>query len=524
MTDFSKGEIYFNTFTQDYGGRKVEVSRFINMLEVFCDTGEIAGRGVAWPEDRPWLEYDDPLMQYLVKLMSDPEIKVRVLTSRTCAKVFFSTVGRFIIDVMHHQAFLSQCLRVEARGMKEVEDLSEGDKRHWQKLIASIGEKRDDDGFDSEFHKRMAAEDFTQMHKDKMIDDWCKAVNEHLRKEEQKHIKTNGTNLEQNLNRMLSNVSKTMMREGISDEQAVQAWKMINGQWTETEFLRKLNEVRLQERFPQLQEVVMKMGHIADSNGKARLAITNGRGMKISHSSGNDITGITVGADLGSLLPIELATYADPDMEDIFFYRYTKHRLQTFDYKSRIAKPSRRLSFVHARRIGPMIVCVDTSASMFGAPQRIIASLLSLLEEKAEILRRDCYLIDFSVSVKAIDLKLRIKQNIYESIGLKKEDAQFKKGHIPFIGGGTDAHGMMDATFMMLANEGDAYVNADVLWISDFLIPLTKKDVVKRMQTYRKTGTRFYGLCIRPTGEKGSDWTPYFDKIYNIEYRTIRKY
>ncbi len=524
MTDFSRGETYLKAFTQDFGGRKADVARFINMLEVFCDTGEIAGRGVAWPEDRPWLEYTDPLMQYLVKLMSDPEIKVRVLTSRTCAKVFFSTVGRFIIDVMHHQAFLSQCLRVEARGMKEVEEQSGGDQRHWQKLITSIGEKRDEDGFDSEFHKRMASQGVSQMQKEKLIDDWCKAVNEHLRKEEQKHITSSGSSLEQNLNRMLSDVNKTMKREGVSDEQAVQAWKMINGRWTETEFMRKLSDVRLQERFPQLQEVVMKMGRVADSNGKDRLAISNGQSMKISHSSGNDITGITIGADLGSLLPIELATYADPDMEDIFFYRYTRHRLQTFDYKSRIAKPSRHLSFVHARRVGPMIVCVDTSASMFGPPQRIISSLLALLEEKAEVLHRDCYLIDFSVNVQAIDLKLRMKQNLYESIGLKKEDALFKKGHIPFIGGGTDAHGMMDATFKMLDNEGDAYVNADVLWISDFLIPLAKKEVITQMQTYRKTGTRFYGLCIRPAGEKGSDWTPYFDKIYNIEYRTVKKY
>ncbi len=524
MTDFSSGEEYLKAFTQDFGGRQADVARFINMLEVFCNTGEIAGRGVAWPEDRPWLEYTDPLMQYLAKLMSDPEIKLRVLTSRTCAKVFFSTVGRFIVDVMHHQAFLSQCLRVEARNIKEVEELSEGDKRHWQKLITSIGEKRDEDGFDSEFHMRMANQGVNHTLKDKLIDDWCKAVNEYLRKEEQKHIASCGGSLEQNLNRMLGDVDKTVKREGISDEQAVQAWKMINGRWTETEFMRKLSDVRLQDRFPQLQQVVAKMGRTADSNGKDRLSIASGQSMTIGHSSGSDITGITVGADLGSLLPMELATYADPDMEDVFYYRYTRHRLQTFDYRSRTAKPSRRLSFVHARRVGPMIVCVDTSASMFGPPQRIITSLLSLLEEKAEVLRRDCYLIDFSVNVKAIDLKLRMKQNQYESIGLKKEDVQFGKGHVPFFGGGTDAHGMMDATFKMLDNEGDAYVNADVLWISDFLIPLAKKEVIARMQSYRKTGTRFYGLCIRPAGEKGSDWTPYFDKIYHIEYRTVKKY
>ncbi len=524
MEEFSRGEEYLRAFTQDYGGRKEEVSRFINMLELFCETGEIAGRGVAWPEDRPWLEYSDPLMQYLTKLMSDPEIKVKVLTSRTCAKVFLSTVGRFVIDVMHHQAFLTQSLRVEAAGMKQVADMSDGDERHWQKLIASIGEKRDDDGFDSEFHKEMFSLGFSQMKKEKMIDDWSKSVNEHLRKEEQKHIDKRGTGLEKNLSRMLENVDKTMKREGVSDEQAVQAWKMINGQWTETEFVKRLNDVRIQERFPQIKEVVMKMGRTADANGKDRLAVADGQSMKISHSAGSDITGITVGADLGSLLPIELATYADQDMEDLFFYRYTRHRLQTFDYKSRMAKPSRRLSFVHARRVGPMIVCVDTSASMYGPPQRIIKSLLALLEEKAEVLHRDCYLIDFSVSVKAIDLKLRTKQNLYESIGLEKKVATFKKGHVPFIGGCTDAHGMLDATFRMLDNEGDAYVNADVLWISDFLIPMAKKDYTAKMQLYRKTGTRFYGLCIRPAGEKGSDWSPFFDKIYNIEYRTVRKY
>ncbi len=523
-TDFRRGEKYLEAFTQDYGGRKEEVSRFINMVELFCETGEIAGRGVAWPEDRPWLEYRDPLMQYLAKLMSDPEIKVKVLTSRTCAKVFLSTISRFIIDVMHHQAFLTQGLRVEARNMKEVEDMSEGDRRHWQKLIASIGEKRDDDGFDSEFHKHMFGQGVSQMKKEKMIDDWSKSINEHLRKEEQKHIGKRGASLEKNLNSMLETVEKTMKREGVTDEQAVQAWKMINGQWTETEFIKRLNDVRIQDWFPQVKDVVMKMGRIADAGGKDRLAISDGQSMKINHSVGSDIIGITIGADLGSLLPIELATYADQEMEDLFFYRYTKHRLQTFDYKSRMAKPSRRLSFVHARRTGPMIVCVDTSASMFGPPQRIIQSLLALLEERAEVLRRDCYLIDFSVSVKAIDLKLRMKQNFYESIGLKKEEMTFKKGHVPFIGGGTDAHGMMDATFTMLDNEGDAYVNADVLWISDFLIPMAKKDYITKMQLYRKTGTRFYGLCIRPAGEKGSDWTPLFDKIYNIEYRTVRKY
>ena len=45
-----------------------------------------------------------------------------------------------------------------------------------------------------------------------------------------------------------------------------------------------------------------------------------------------------------------------------------------------------------------------------------------------------------------------------------------------------------------------------------------------KMKEYRRTGTRFYGLCIRPQGENGNEWTPYFDHIYPVEYRIMKRY
>lgn len=525
-TDYKHNDAWWQRVTHAYGGKPTDTSIYLKMLEIFCDTGEIAGRGVAWPEDEPWREYDDPLLKYLTKLMSDPEIKAKVLSSRLCAKVFLTTVGRFVVDCIHHQAFLSQSQRVEANQMAEVEDMSNKsplEKDAWQKLIALIGEKHEDDGFDTSFFKRMFNENASQEQVDKLLDDWANSVSEHLRKSEEEQVVSRGENLRHSMSLMLRNAENMKERENISDRQAVQAWQMMDGQWSESEFLRQMSDVRIQDRYPQLEEVANRMGRTADSMGRDRLTVADGQRMKISHSSGSDITGITVGADLGSLLPQELAMYADNELEDIFYYRYTRHRLQTFDYQSRMTKPSRRLSFHHARRLGPMIVCVDTSASMFGPPQRIIKSLLALLEEMAERLRRDCYLIDFSVSIKTIDLRLRMKQRFYQSIGLKKDEMQFDKGHIPFIGGGTDSRNMLNATFQLLGQD-ESYINADVLWISDFLIPMPEQSVLNKMKDYRRTGTRFYGLCIRPTGQKGTDWAPIFDHIYNVEYRIIRKY
>ena len=84
----------------------------------------------------------------------------------------------------------------------------------------------------------------------------------------------------------------------------------------------------------------------------------------------------------------------------------------------------------------------------------------------------------------------------------------------------------MNALFSLLENEGKPYVNADVLWITDFMIPQPPASMLERIKAFRDTGTRFYGLCIIHEQDKGSDnsWQPYSNKIYTISYRPVRKY
>ena len=52
-----------------------------------------------------------------------------------------------------------------------------------------------------------------------------------------------------------------------------------------------------------------------------------------------------------------------------------------------------------------MIVCLDTSGSMTGKPERMANSLLIKLIEIAELQNRECFLITFSVSTKTIDIR-----------------------------------------------------------------------------------------------------------------------
>ena len=156
---------------------------------------------------------------------------------------------------------------------------------------------------------------------------------------------------------MMDQITRNMKTKGVSEQRAVQAWELMTNGWTETEFERRLNQVKIQDKYPEIKEIVAKMGRVADANGKDRLTMHRAVEMKMEHSAGSDIEGITVGDDLNSLLPLELAQYSDEDMEGLFIYKYRTRRLQTFRYKSEMSKPSRKLGFTHASRKGPMIVC-----------------------------------------------------------------------------------------------------------------------------------------------------------------------
>ena len=206
-------------------------------------------------------------------------------------------------------------------------------------------------------------------------------------------------------------------------------------------------------------------------------------------------------------------------------------------------------------------------SSMYGTPERISSTLIALLEETAEELERDCFLIDFSVSTRAIDLMEKRNAQRLRKLGLAISDEEIlgtdyadytdssassissnssfsdrgahsdfastgrsvrrqpSTTHLPFIGGGTSAKKMMKQMFDLLDNDGLHYVNADVLWITDFLIPDPPQSMLARFKEYRDTGTRFYGIrIVRDDDKEPNTWKDYFNQIYTIKYRPLRRY
>lgn len=582
----------------------VESQFYLKMLDDFCKSGQVKIPDPA-STVMPWNLKEDPLKDYLIHLFTlkvtiaetgeeVQKFQRQVVNSRIKSKIFYETVGKFIVECVHHMRFQRQRAWTESHRADDVLDWTPFRRMNeevWRPLLDQIDEEHRNDGFDKTFFLRLFGEESIQanhngeihdgdtdrLHSsigaskaenwERLVRDWKACIEQQVISKLKDFIALRQTHFETGLVRMMDQITRNMKLKGISEQRAVQAWEMMKNAWTETEFERRLNEMKIQDQYPEIKEIVAKMGRVADANGKDRLTIASGVDMKMEHSAGSDIEGITVGDDLNSLLPLELAQYSDEDMEGLFIYKYRTRRLQTFRYKSEMAKPSRKLGFTHASRKGPMIVCLDTSASMYGTPERISSTLIALLEETAEELERDCFLIDFSVSTRAIDLMEKRKAQRLRKLGLNVSAEDFSLAnsadstdssastasgnssfsdsgshsgfastgrsvrrqpsttHLPFIGGGTSAKKMMKQMFELLDNDGLHYVNADVLWITDFLIPDPPQSMLARFKEYRDTGTRFYGIrIVRDDDKEPNTWKNYFNQIYTIKYRPLRRY
>ncbi len=477
---------------------KVELNFYVQTLERFVKTGECdEGKGYG------------PLHAYLLTVMNDPFVKARVLADEVCARVFLDMMLRFVRQSMEKERYNLQKSQTEQKGMELALEWSLDKKKHgWQALVQEIDRKYRQYGFDGNFYMtslcdgKYADDELWE----KMVDDWKEAFRNKTKREQEEDIASKRDMAEKRMKAAIETIPKYLADNRINREEFFQAWGLMDCIWNTVEFERLRKVVRLQKSYPEIVKVANKMGRMATEEGRGRMFVSEGTVYRMEHSSKSDIAGITVGDDLNSLLPMERAQCADEELEDLFVYKYLTRKLQNFRYKSEVMRPARRLEVRPFVRKGPMIVCLDTSGSMVGVPEKIASSLMVKLLEIADRQKRDCFLIAFSVSVRPIDVR--------------RERAKLLDFFSTTACGDTSAVRMLDEVFRLL-HSGEGYAGADVLWVSDFKIPLTDKDRICRMQEHRRVDTRFYGLQI---GKAENKWSPYFDHIYKIGYTPMRKY
>lgn len=308
------------------------------------------------------------------------------------------------------------------------------------------------------------------------------------------------------LDKYLDVVPAYLAEKGVSDDEFEQAWALMGGIWNNLEFERIRTIVKLQKDYPEVLEVAKVLGRIADDDGNEKVPLGGGNTMRVDHSAPSDIEGVTVGNDLSSMLPSEMAQMVDEDLNGLFVYKFATRNLQNFRYKSQIMNPSHKLQMHKARQKGPMVVCLDTSGSMAGVPERISHSLIVKLLQLALRQDRDFLLIAFSYMAKAFE----VRKNRARLLDFFRKPSS----------GDTDVSDMLNMCIETLMSKPE-FMSADVCLVSDYKMPVAGDALMKRILDLREAGTRFYGLQIGETSFK--EWPKYFDRIWNLNFKmTLR--
>jgi len=235
------------------------------------------------------------------------------------------------------------------------------------------------------------------------------------------------------------------------------------------ELLGKIRQIELSETIERVRSVASIKTSILDINSR------------------EEIIGIRLGRDLEHVLPSELALLADPDTALLFDLKYVESSLMCFDMQGmqnihRHEETEEERSIKEAEKRGPMVICIDTSGSMNGMPETVAKAVALFLATKAREQKRPCYLINFSTSIDTLDLSADVgMEALLHFLGMS-------------FHGGTDVAPALEHALDTM--EQDAYRNADLLVVSDFIMSGLPEDLFTRIEKRRLDGNRFHSLVV----------------------------
>ena len=249
----------------------------------------------------------------------------------------------------------------------------------------------------------------------------------------------------------------------------------FDGAFKPSKFQATQEYVAYMKKHPELQALAKVIGHHADKKNSAR-----GKNASVAYD------GIYYSDDVQTMVSSELLLHHNPRTRTEFYRRYAQKQLQCFKHTPDDSGSGKK------QQKGPVIVCLDTSGSMSGSPEKIAKALTLALVQVAASENRALFIISFSVQFESICIKnpsamgelLRIESFLEMSFN-----------------GGTDIGPACERACEVL--DEDAFTNADILMISDFLTPPLSASARDRIEIAKQTGTLFYALEVGTSGDAG---------------------
>lgn len=204
-------------------------------------------------------------------------------------------------------------------------------------------------------------------------------------------------------------------------------------------------------------------------------------------NSKEEIVGVYLGKDIEHALPQEIALLSDDETSVLFDMKFVEGRLMCFEMegmqvRSHEVEEERMMEVEEEEKLGPVIICVDTSGSMTGSPETIAKAVTLFMATRAVSQKRNCLLINFSTGIEVLDLS--------GQMGMAKVIEFLQRS----FHGGTDAGPALTHALEMMNDKN--YKQSDLLIISDFIMSSLPELLYKKIAEAKANKNRFYSLSI----------------------------
>ena len=256
------------------------------------------------------------------------------------------------------------------------------------------------------------------------------------------------------------------------------------------EKLALLNELRNSQKLREIAEFLGRLKMLKFREGRDK-----------TKKGYEEITDIIESNKIDKMLVSEYNNLLDPDLKLIFLQKFLDNKLLSYKFKGK-TKNER----------GPIICCIDSSASMSGEAEVWAKGVGMGLLETARAQKRDLFVIHFSDSYDKSTLKTNnfTKENHYNV----RELIEFANY---FESGGTLFHPALDLARDLIGTDQN-YKKSDIVFITDGQSALTDSWVTEFNTWKSKNKVHVVSVLINSGWGGASDSTlkEFSNKIYNL--------
>ncbi len=208
----------------------------------------------------------------------------------------------------------------------------------------------------------------------------------------------------------------------------------------------------------------------------------------------SEVRGVKRSGRLSRMLASEAAMVGHPVFRRLWRARFAEQQLLTYedaavirqhqlrpDAAPSLPTPTRRAPLGH----GPMLVCLDTSGSMRGAPENVAKACVLQALRTAHAAGRPCRLLAFGSAGELLEQELSLTAQGLENL-LALMDQSFD--------GGTDVQTPLERA-IGLVQDGD-FALADILIVSDGEFGVTPATLQMLRHARKQLGLRVHGILI----------------------------